>query len=81
MFGSRLQIVFGLGLAVAGFSTFAKAQDQTFKDAFALYQAGSISQARELLLTALEKTPSALDYSLLGSIEFEQKQFDSAEQH
>jgi tetratricopeptide (TPR) repeat protein len=58
-----------------------RAQDQTFKDAFALYQAGSIVQARDLLLAAEHKGPSALDLSLLGSIEFQAGDFADAERH
>ncbi len=67
-------------LVVAG-SFPARSQDQAFKSAFALYQAGSLPQARDVLLAAIQKAPSALDYSLLGSIEFEEGHLDSGEQH
>ena len=57
----------------------AAAQDQTFKDAFALYQAGSVEDARKLLLGAAR--PSALDLTLLGSIEYQEQHFNEAEKY
>ena len=57
----------------------AAAQDQTFKDAFALYQVGSVEDARKLLLAAAR--PSALDLTLLGSIEYQEQHFNEAEKY
>ncbi len=70
-----------LALAIASCAVAAVAQDQPFKDAFALYQSGSLAQAQGVLLKAIETKPSALDYSLLGSIELQQGRIDSAEEH
>ncbi len=59
----------------------AQAQDQAFKTAFGLYRKGSVEEARQLLLGTVERHPSALDLSLLGSIEFERTSFGDAERY
>jgi tetratricopeptide (TPR) repeat protein len=59
----------------------AWAQDQAFNRAFALYQQGALEKARAVLLQAVERTPSALDYSLLGGIEFQEGRLAEAEKY
>ena len=59
----------------------ARCQDAAFKSALELFQAGSVAQARHILLGAVAHQPTALDYSLLGSIDFEQGRLRDAELH
>lgn len=56
-----------------------RSQDAAFQKAFQLYRAGEISQARQLLSSLNAKERSALDCSLLGSIEFQGGALSSAE--
>lgn len=71
-------LAFGLGL---GCPFQARSQDPTFDRAFTLYQAGSLPEAQALLTAALKGQPSALDLSLLGTIEVQQGSLTSAETH
>ena len=75
-----LRLVFALALAGLVHGT-ANAQDQVFTKAFSLYQAGKIAEARDVLLASMSQRPTALDYSLLGSIEFQETRFTEAERH
>jgi tetratricopeptide (TPR) repeat protein len=82
MFINRHWITSVLALIILGLcSPAAKSQDQAFKNAFSLYKAGSLAEARHVLLVAIEHNPTALDYSLLGGIEFQQTNFADAERH
>lgn len=72
---SRVRLRFALAVIT---TVPAWSQDQAFTKAFALYQAGSISEARDLLSGAVKNHGSALDYSLLGSIEFQQQHLPEA---
>lgn len=56
-------------------------QDAAFQKAFQLYRAGELSQARQLLSSLNGRERSALDCSLLGSIEFQQGELSSAERN
>lgn len=71
-----LTIASGLALAFT-----ALAQDAAFHRAFALYQAGSLSEAERVLTAAIQTHPSALDLSLLGTIETQQGDLIQAETH
>ena len=72
----------GLGFAFAVIFVFqARAQDAAFKRAFTLYQQGSLLEAEALLADAVKAHPSALDLSLLGTIEYKQGYLPSAEDH
>lgn len=59
----------------------ALAQDQAFRQAFELYKAGSLEQARAVLLASIDSHPSGLDFSLLGTIDVAAGRLDDAEQH
>ena len=59
----------------------ARSPDAVFDRAFALYQAGSVPEAQALLTAALNAHPSALDFSLLGTIEVQEGNLTSAEEH
>jgi len=58
-----------------------RAQDEAFKRAFALYQAGSFEDAHQVLSAVEQNKYSALDLSLLGTIEFQTGDLARAEQH
>jgi hypothetical protein len=58
-----------------------RAQDQVFQKAFALYESGSVEEARRELLTVESQKYSVLDLSLLGTIEFQEGQLANAEAH
>ena len=75
----RVWLNFAL-ILIAGFGTVpAHGQDAAFKKAFGAYRAGDLSQARDILSSVNTKERSALDFSLLGSIEFQERQFAEAE--
>jgi len=58
-----------------------RAQDQVFKNAFALYTSGSVEEARHMLLASERQNPSALDLSLLGTIEFQEGHLADSRTH
>lgn len=66
-------------LALLGLvSSLSRAQDPTFTKAFALYQSGSVEQARQTLLKSDRRSWSALDFSLSGTIEFQQGRLENS---
>jgi len=73
-----LVLACGMGL-VSPFQ--AQPQNTVFNQAFTLYQAGSLAEAQALLVAAVKGRPSALDLSLLGTIEVQQGDLKSAEEH
>lgn len=66
-------------IGVLGAAALASAQDAPFQKAFGLYQAGHNAEAREVLAPLKSKT--ALDLSLLGSIEFGEGHLAAAEDY
>jgi tetratricopeptide (TPR) repeat protein len=59
----------------------ALAQDQAFRQALELYKAGSLEQARAVLLASIGTHPTGIDFSLLGTIDVSTGRLDDAEQH
>ena len=85
---TRLLMVFGRPFMAGGVlvvllcaSMPAPAQDQAFRQALELYKAGSLEQARAVLLASIGAHPTGIDFSLLGTIDVSTGRLDDAEQH
>ncbi len=63
------------------FSSPSKPQTPIFGKAFALYQAGSLVEAKTLLAAEIKRSPAPLELSLLGAIELQLRELDNAEAH
>lgn len=71
-----LTIAAGMAVTFTAYS-----QDAAFQRAFTLYRAGSLPEAKKILTAALKQNPSALDLSLMGTIETQQGDLIDAENH